>query len=185
MRSRGQDTLVTSGAQDAELLEAIAARDQSAFEDLFQKYADPIARFAWALTRDTDAAQELVQDTFFTLWNKPDRVSLVNGSVLPWLITSCRHHFQNRRRREAKWSVARSLDDLQIEPAASTEGRELLEWALASIDSMSDLDREVCQLCMLEGLSYREAATQLSISQASVGKRLHRARLKIRRDINS
>jgi RNA polymerase sigma factor (sigma-70 family) len=62
------------------------------------------------------------------------------------------------------------------------EAAAQLRAAVDSIQRLPDIDRLVCELCLLQGYSYQEAADRLSISEASIGKRLHRARQQIRKD---
>ncbi|WP_372435512.1 hypothetical protein [Subtercola frigoramans] len=46
--------------------------------------------------------EELVQDTFFTVWLKSSTIILPNTSLLPWLLVTCRNHGLNLRRRHDK-----------------------------------------------------------------------------------
>lgn len=168
---------------DQELLGADASGDAAEFEQLYARTAPAVARFAWSLSRSSEAVEELLQDTYLTAWRKRSAITFVNGSALPWLLLTCRNFARNRarndrRRREALRRYEQSIDVDPVNGEAALD----LAWALATIAALPDLDRQVCELCLLHGLSYREAADRLSISEASVGKRLHRARVTLRQE---
>lgn len=168
---------------DRHLLGAIAAGDEAAFDTFYANTAPAVARFAWSLVASRDGVEELLQETFLTAWRKPGSVRLINGSVLPWLLVTCRNHARNRARRDRRRREAsRRLDESAALDPSNGEAVLQLRWALDSIASLPDTDRMVCELVLLQGHSYREAAAHLSISEASVGKRLHRARQQLKKD---
>lgn len=174
---------VDSIGGDGVLVDAIAIGDEGAFDELYARNAPAIARFAWSLSMSRESAEELLQETFLTAWSKHDAIQIVNGSALPWLLATCRNHARNhsrkdRRRREALELHDESLSSDPVNGHAATQ----LRAALDSIAGLPETDRQVCELCLLQGYSYREAAERLEISEASVGKRLHRARQQIRKE---
>ena len=176
------DSTPVTGADDV-LIDAIAQGRRLAFDVLYDRTAPAVARFAWSLSTSREAAEDLLQETFLTAWRKHDSIHVVNGSALPWLLATCRNHSRNRARRDRRQREILSLHDESVatDPvngAAATE----LRAALDAIENLPDLDRRVCELCLLKGFTYREAAHQLQISEASVGKRIHRARQNIRKE---
>ena len=72
------------------------------------------------------------------------------------------------------------LDENSSPPDEQGAG-ELATWVMDSLSHLAEVDRQVCVLVMLRGHTYREAAAALDISEASVGKRLHRSRRHIRK----
>lgn len=165
------------------LVDAIANGNERAFDDLYARNAPAVARFAWSLTMSRESAEELLQETFLTAWRKHDSIQIVNSSALPWLLTTCRNHARNHKRKDRRRREALDLhdDSLSSDPVNGYAAIQLRA-ALDSIAGLPDVDRLVCELCLLQGYTYREAAEQLEISEASVGKRLHRARQQIRKE---
>ena len=151
----------------------MGAFDADSFEVLYDRYAPAVARFAWSVSLSNEAAQDLLQETFLTAWDKRRQIRLVNGSVLPWLLTTCRNHARNHARRERKWQ---DLLELREESVAD------LRWALDSLAGLPPGERAVTELCVLHGLSYREAGERLGLSETTVGKRLQRARARLREE---
>lgn len=151
------------------------------FEDMYDRYAPAVARFAWSVSPSSDAAKDLLQETFLTAWAKRRSIRLVDGSPLPWLLTTCRNHARNHGRREQKWRELLELHEEMIaaDETAGAAGDDL-RWALEAVAGLPPGERQVTELIVLGGLSYRDAATRLGVTEATVGKRLSRARARLR-----
>lgn len=157
------------------------AEDSQSFERFYDRYASAVARFAWSVSPGGDAAQDLLQETFLTAWDKRRSIRLVDGSALPWLLTTCRNHARNHARRERKWRELLELreESLAADPVDGDAAMDL-RWALEAVAGLPDGERAVTELCLLQGLSYREAGEALGLSDAAVGKRLQRARARLK-----
>jgi len=172
---------------DADLVRRAIARDDRAFGELFDRHSTAVYRFAYAQTHDVTTTQELVQETFVTAWRRLADIRLVDESVLPWLIVTCRYHAQNMRRRTSRLQEELPLDEHIAAHGAATADRdrlahvEELEWVFEAINRLSETDRRVVELCLYEGRSYKEAALALGISVSNVSKRVERSRAKLRR----
>jgi len=149
-------------SDDDHLLSAINAKDERAFDEFYLRTAPAVARLAWSVTNSRDAVEELVQETFLLVWRKPAKFRLINESALPWLLVTCRNLANNRSRRERRTTHLFDQDAM----------------------TSQQTDRRVCELVLLQGLTYREAAERLLISEALVGKRLHRSRRQLRKDVD-
>lgn len=142
----------------------------SAFRQSVEAMIPALRRYARALTRDADAADDLVQDTLVRAL-RSERLFL-GGDVRSWLYTILTNLNKNRRR-----SLARRPQFMQLtenNPDASgteAEGRDI-EKALATL---VDEQRSVLLLVMLEGMSYREVADIQGVPIGTVMSRLARA----------
>lgn len=156
------------------------AEDSRSFELFYDRYASAVARFAWSVSPG-GAAQDILQDTFLTAWDKRRSIRLVEGSALPWLLTTCRNHARNHARRERRWKDLLELreESLAADPVDGDAATDL-RWALEAVADLPDGERIVTELCLLQGLSYREAGEALGLSDAAVGKRLQRARARLK-----
>jgi RNA polymerase sigma-70 factor (ECF subfamily) len=169
---------------DVELIARSIARDPRAFGDLFDRHSTAVFRFAYSLTHDTTEAQELVQETFVTAWKKLADIRLVGDSVLPWLIVTTRNHARNARRARAVHD-ALPLEEHLLDGAGMLETersahREELDWVFDAVRRLTPVDQQIVQLCLYQGLGYKEAAKRLGLSPAAVGKRVERARARLR-----
>jgi RNA polymerase sigma factor (sigma-70 family) len=166
---------------DAELIKRAATGNRQALSALFDRYATTVTRYAWALAPSRMDVEEIVQDTFVTLWKKSNGMTLPTDSLLPWLLVVCRNHAANQRRKLALAAADALPDDLVAPDGA--EAREMLRFVRGAIDALSPDDRAICELCLIEGLSYREAAERLGMTVGAVTKRVSRTRSRLRKAV--
>jgi RNA polymerase sigma-70 factor (ECF subfamily) len=135
-----------------------------------------LRRYARALTRDADIADDLVQDTLVRALRSEH---LFNGGELrSWLYTILTNLNRNRRRSLARRPPMTAIGDGDAPDASGPEagGRDI-ERALAEL---AEEQRTALLLVVLEGLSYREVADVQGVPIGTVMSRVARARLQIR-----
>jgi RNA polymerase sigma-70 factor (ECF subfamily) len=165
---------------DIELWLAYRDGDASAFTELYRRHAPAVLRYAWSMLRDQAAAEEVLQETFLTAWDRRRSSRTIDDSLLPWILVVCRNHSRNALRRVAKHrSIA--LHSLPEQSGAATAQHPAgeLDWIADELARLSPQDQQLCQLCLVEGYTYSEAARILDTTQAAVGKRLQRARARL------
>src|SRR6201985_1591331 len=125
----------------------------SAFRQSVEAMIPALRRYARALARDADIADDLVQDTLVRAL-RSERLFL-GGDVRSWLYTILTNLNKNRRRSLARRPQFMPL--LENNPDASGTEAESRDIARA-LATLVDDQRAVLLLVMLEGLSYREVA---------------------------
>ncbi|MCK9908997.1 sigma-70 family RNA polymerase sigma factor [Microbacteriaceae bacterium K1510] len=135
-----------------------------------------LRRYARALTRDADTADDLVQDTLVRALRSEH---LFQGEeVRSWLYTILTNLNRNRLRSLARRPTLSSIEDNDAPDFAGPEagGRDI-ERALATL---AEDQRQALLLVVLEGLSYREVADVQGVPIGTVMSRLARARVQIK-----
>ena len=156
--------------------------DKAAFTRLYREHGKTVAKYAWAILSDAVAVEEVLQETFLIAWEKRRSSRLTDGSVFPWLLVVCRNTSRNHQRRARKHGRDRELRD---EHQGDTDTSSDIAWIETEIARLSRIDAQLCRLCLLDGYSYSEAAAILDTSEAAVGKRLQRARAKLRASLEA
>jgi RNA polymerase sigma-70 factor (ECF subfamily) len=135
-----------------------------------------LRRYARALTRDSDAADDLVQDTLVRALRSEHLFH--GGDVRSWLYTILTNLNRNRLRSLARRPTLSPIEDNDAPDMAGPEagGRDI-ERALATL--VED-QRYALLLVVLEGLSYREVAEVQGVPIGTVMSRLARARVQIK-----
>src|SRR5215207_7531631 len=87
---------------DRELVERAARGDRAAFGQLYDRHVRPVYWQAYSVVRDASEAEDITQDVFITTWDKIRHISVVDESVLPWLLVTARYTAFNARRRSQK-----------------------------------------------------------------------------------
>ena len=140
-----------------------------------------LRRYARGLVRDTDAADDLVQDT---LERAISRWGQQRGEARPWVYAILHNLAVSRGRRLARRGPHLEFGDA---PEAALAEPPLQEGAVRQADllrAVADLaeeQRAVLLLVSVEGLGYAEAAEVLGVPLGTVMSRLSRARDRLRR----
>ena len=148
----------------------------NAFSQRVQAAIPALRRYARALTRDAEMADDLVQDTLVRALRSEH---LFQGDeVRSWLYTIMTNLNRNRRRALARRPVLMPLGDDDVADGSGPHtGLRDIERALASL---GEDQRAALLLVTLEGLSYRETAEVQGVAIGTVMSRLARARAQVK-----
>lgn len=135
-----------------------------------------LRRYALALTRDADIADDLVQDCLERALKKR-RLWRPQGPVRAWLFAILHNRFVSDRRRDMRRGAHLPIDpaDHPVAPDDPVANVALAEVGRA-LDALSLEQRTALLLVAVEGLTYREAALALGVPVGTVMSRLARAR---------
>lgn len=135
-----------------------------------------LRRYARALTRNVELADDLVQDTLVRALRSEHLFH--GGDIRSWLYTILTNLNRNRLRALARRPALQAIDDNDAPETAGPEaGARDIERALASL--VED-QRTALLLVVLEGLTYREVAEVQGVPIGTVMSRLARARMQIK-----
>ncbi|QAY74524.1 sigma-70 family RNA polymerase sigma factor [Agromyces protaetiae] len=163
---------------DAELIRLAQRGDRGAFSALYARHGKAIYLYAWGMTRDDREAEDVTQEVFVVAWRRLRDIRLVDASVLPWMLVTCRNLSRNalRARRDAL-----VLDESLLPGDRTRQERiEELSWVRQAVERLGGMDQRIVHLCLVEGYSYAEAADHLGLSVSAVAKRVERARAALR-----
>ena len=136
-------------------------------------------RAAWAMCGSREDAEDLVQDTFARVLQRP---RVVRGDDRGYLMQALRNTFYTRLRTASRRPQTTMFPD-EFEPADPrspapdrvAEGREVLE----AISRLPDDFRMALVAVDIVGLSYGEASRTLDVPEATITTRLYRARKRV------
>jgi len=153
----------------------------SSFLDEIEGCVPALRRYARALTRNADRADDLVQDCIERALRKQG-LFRPTGPLQAWLYRVLLNLYRNGLRQSRRRGDHLSLDAMVVEPAvpAPQPGRIALAEMSRAIDQLPDEQREALLLVVLEGVSYEEAASILGIPAGTLMSRLSRARAALR-----
>ncbi|WP_150250817.1 RNA polymerase sigma factor [Nocardiopsis deserti] len=157
---------------------------KSEFTRFFERYHGDVYRYAVRRLGE-DRADDVAAETFGVAWRRYDR--LPKDQPLPWLYGVARNVIRARLRGERRRGEVLSAEADAGVPDASDTVRQVEErdTALRALDRLSATDRELVMLLAWEGLELTEAARVLGCTTATARVRLHRARRRIERFLDS
>ena len=186
---RQLNTLFRSGVagplSDEELLEQFVAGEEESAEAAFAALVDRHGAMVLGVCRrvlgNRHAAEDAFQATFLVLSRKAPEIAR-REQLASWLYGVARRAALDARARASRqranekrlriMSAAQNTDEIQ-----TTELRSILDEELGRLP---ERHRTAIVLCELEGLSRREAASRLGVSEGTLSSRLARAKVRLR-----
>jgi RNA polymerase sigma-70 factor (ECF subfamily) len=181
----------TASASDAELVQRAEAGDAAAFDELYRRHLGPVYACAAGILRNRQEAEEVVQDTFLTAWQRLSAFHFVDQSALPWLLVTCRYKSLNRHKQLQRRDRHHSSTPLDEATAGTTVDddtfvtAELTASINDAVSQLSALDRQVYELCFVGGMTYTDAARSMGASDGAVRNRLSRLRSRLRSELKT
>ena len=186
-------------SSDEQLCRAVAERKPEAFDLLVERYQERAYRIAWSIVRDREEAKDCSQEAFLRLHESAGSFA-GQSKFSTWfyrIVVNCCLDQQRRRRgwrrllgwRDRRDEAPDAPDPVEqaaapfADPAEGldTERRMSRVWAL--VEELSPQQRAAVTLSCREGLSTKDIAAVLSLSEATVRVHLHRALNTLRRRI--
>ena len=141
-------------------------------DGLYEEHEESLQRQAFRLTRDTDAAEDLVQETFVrALGNRLLLAQLNRHQRLAWLRRTLKRLFLDRRAERQRRAALLEVYGREVPAAVDPEEDDGLD----PFDLAPAEDRELLEMRYRQGLSSVEIAAELDLPPGTVRWRLHRA----------
>jgi RNA polymerase sigma-70 factor (ECF subfamily) len=174
-------------AQDRALVDAIGAGCTQALGEAYDRHSRAVFETARCLVGQRVLAEEVVQDVFVKLWDRPDRFDSTRGTLKSFVTTLAygravdvaRSEGARRRREEREARLTRR--DFTIAGAEhDTIVTDRLRDALARL---RDTERDAIVMAYFSGYSYREVASQLGVPEGTVKNRIRTGLARLREQL--
>jgi RNA polymerase sigma-70 factor, ECF subfamily len=154
--------------------------DEKTFKKVFDKYYHGLLRFALSYVADESVAENIVQETFITLWEKRDVLDQhpnIKAFLVVIVKNKCINHLEmtrNRMRIEHHLKdISLREKDIDLYTLQSLDPQELFRDEVerlleAAIDELPEQTKKVFLLSRYEGLSNKEIASRLTITEKGV-----------------
>ncbi len=157
-------------ASDADLMAAVAARDDAALRALYDRYSPLILAICLRVLHDRSESEDVLVDVFWEVWERADRFDGQRGTAVTYLSTLARSRAIDRRRSlESRGN--RKLERLETTPTAVATDGNPTSAAIADENqrlvgqALNDLDpnqRQAIECAYYDGLSHSEIAARLN-----------------------
>jgi len=176
------------GADDRLLLSRVALQDREAFETLYRRYYQRAFQFVKRLVRHDEAAEEVVSDTMFAVWQGAGSFEGAS-SVSTWLLGIAYRQALKALDRNRKHAVVDSSDEMlattaDADPSADPESVAMTDSDGAllqrGLDGLAEHHRVVVELTAI-GYSSTEISEIIDCSENTVRTRMFHARQQLKR----
>ena len=146
---------------------------EAALQNLHDRHAPDLWRFALRLTHDRGLAQDVVQETLLRAWRDPALVARPDPVARAWLFTIARHLVID------KWRSAASRHEVGgitfDHSSGSDASSEVLDrWLIAdALSQLSEEHRAVITAAYFEGRAVADIAATFGVPVGTVKSRLH------------
>jgi RNA polymerase sigma-70 factor, ECF subfamily len=152
-------------ASDAELLERVRQRDETALAELYDRHAGLVLSVALRIVGDRELAEEVLQDTFLRCWQHAGSFQSLHGSVVGWLMGITRNRAidllrsRQHKARQREQGTLPEADVLGTQGAPDEAEAVLVRQAVAgALADLSLSQRQVIELAYFGGMTQTEIA---------------------------
>jgi len=170
---------------DIQLINLLKSDDESAFTEIYNRYWKILFQTSYSIIQDEESAKDVVQNVFISLWQRRE-VSNIQ-SLKPYLQQSARflvlkairsNKTDSRFYDRVKEITSEILND---DPLIFKEQQNLIQ---SLLNTLPENCKETFRLSREEGYTYKQIASQFSISEKAVEKRMSKSLKHIRDGLN-
>lgn len=167
----------------------VARRDQGAFEVLYDRHGAAAYSLAHRILGDRQRAEDVVQETFLSIWRSQSSYDPGRGSVRNWLLAALRNRAIDAIRREAaRPAPARGVDPAEVlaaqpsdaDTGAAVINRETSRTLRGLVGGLPHEQSQVIELAYFGGFTHTEIAEMLGAPVGTVKGRMRLGLEKIR-----
>lgn len=164
-----------------EMIGAMSTGDMEAFHLFYQETARPVYSFILSLTQNPYEAEDVMQETYLTLWTKAGSY-VPQGKPLAWVFTIARNLCYMKFRERKVQSDVPFSDLEEKEEGAYCAPLEQAADRRVLLDALGRISREERQIVLLHaaaGMKHREVAEALEMPLATVLSKYNRSMKKL------
>jgi len=173
---------------DEDLMVLVERKDPAAFEVLYDRHGGAAHSLAHRIVGSPEAAEDVTQEAFLSIWRSGARFDSARGSVRSWTLGVVRNRSIDALRRQSGKAPKLNFDDdaaLEAQPAQELTDSEAIRRETASrvrgaIKELPEEQSEVIGLAYFGGFTHSEIASMLSMPLGTVKGRMRLGLEKIR-----
>jgi RNA polymerase sigma-70 factor, ECF subfamily len=170
--------------EDLKLVKAILNGKIDSFNILVNKYELIILKFIYNMIKDKEAAEDIRQEVFITVYNKLYMYN-TNYKFSNWILqiakNKCIDYIRKYKRvYEANLEEVHELATKEVSPEQAAEFNETKAMILKFINGLNDIDRQIITLRYTDNLTFMDIAQVLDMSESAVKRRYYKTREKFK-----
>ena len=181
----GAGSAVSPGEDPEHLLQRVALyRDREALSRLFALFGPRVKSMMLKLGTTNAVAEDMVQETFLSVWRKAHLYSTDRGAAVTWIFTIARNlridQFRRQSNRPYEHLETVSLESDEPIGSVLVEQREIVDRVGVALKALSPEQQEVVRLSFIYDLPHAQIAERIGIPLGTVKSRLRLAYERLR-----
>lgn len=182
-----------TAARDARLVSAVAAGDEAAFSELYDRYAAVVFAVCRRVLPDSNDAEDAVIDTFWDIWRRADRFDARRGQFVTYLLMLARSRAIDRKRSQSagvptthagdrmpEISFNGAMHTRPVDPGRPTQIEERRARIQTAMDQLNRGQRDAVELSFFCGLSHRQIAQCLQQPLGTIKTKVRQGLIQLR-----
>jgi RNA polymerase sigma-70 factor (ECF subfamily) len=172
---------ISDASTDQDLQDALLGRQEEALSEAYRRFGQKVYRTAFGVLRRSELAEDVTQEVFVRLWNRPERFDVTRGTLSGFLqldahgrsvdLLRSERARADREIREQQLSASSNSRDSLEEEVMKRITSERIREALEALDAD---ERLPIALAFFQGHSYRRVAEALGLPEGTVKSRIRR-----------
>lgn len=158
-----------------QLVSQFQQKDVTAFEALYNMYSESMLGVIYNIVKDTDVAQEVMQDVFIKAWNNAESYSSKKGRFFTWILNIARNAAIDKIRSKGFKTSKQNLNvDFFVDIIASNDNLDRQTDAIGIkkfVSKLADKCKQIIELLYFKGYTQKEAAENLDIPIGTIKTR--------------
>jgi RNA polymerase sigma factor (sigma-70 family) len=167
------------------LLVQTGRNDQKAFAELYKRTSSKLFGVCLRMLHDRGEAEEVLQETYSTVWRRASTFNPAKASAITWLITLSRNKAIDRLRQHREEllgdpSRLNEMVDEQPTPAAGAESGQEYQRLQNCLDELEPQQRDSVREAFFTGATYNELATRCMVPLGTMKSWIRRSLMQLR-----
>ncbi len=172
---------ISEASTDQDLQDALLGRQEEALSEAYRRFGQKVYRTAFGVLRRSELAEDVTQEVFVRLWQRPERFDVTRGTLSGFLqldahgrsidLLRSERARADREIREQQLSASSNSRDSLEEEVMKRISSERIREALETLDAD---ERLPIALAFFQGHSYRRVAEALDLPEGTVKSRIRR-----------
>jgi RNA polymerase sigma factor (sigma-70 family) len=167
------------------LLIQTGRNDQKAFAELYKRTSSKLFGVCLRMLHDRGEAEEVLQETYSTVWRRASTFNPAKASAITWLVTLSRNKAIDRLRQHREEllgdpSGLNEIVDEQPTPAADAESSQEYQRLQHCLDELEPQQRDSVREAFFTGATYNELATRCMVPLGTMKSWIRRSLMQLR-----
>jgi RNA polymerase sigma-70 factor (ECF subfamily) len=184
--NEGSEVIGAAVSADEPLIGRVQAKDQTAMGAIFDRYAAMVYSVALRVLKDPGQAEDVMQEIFLQVWNRPDRFTQGRGSLGAWLAVIARNRSIDllRQRRPTE-----PCEDVVLESgtnlASEVERNTMMTKVRGVLRNLPQEQQKSLELAFFQGLTHAEIAERTGDPLGTVKTRIRAGLAALRKGVGA